>query len=340
MFQLTARPPAQSTGLEPGRLLQELSACTYHAIDTFEFERRMQERTSTNGLLGSMLSASYDGNAAKYVTLPKTKEEAAERGARTYDALQVSISGLRVDTALQSGTGILSPVRYSVIDEYKALRKDLLDRRDIPGLEALHAENPLVVGSAVYIVAPYNGEPHIFMQIKGNAVGAGEIHSAAAAGGISTKEFENSASVTEMFDQAAIRQTQEEIGLQLSARQLGRPTLFRREDATGTAAVGYVIRGLRGEDILDAYSQHIQNRKILSSDDSASGLVLLPLRGGREVLLDHGSPSLAGLKEFHVNKNGSHLARPEMPRKLRPAAQGLLASLSSSEKFYRKVLGS
>lgn len=71
------------------------------------------------------------------------------------------------------------------------------------------------------------------MQIKGNAVGEGQIHSALAAGGISMKEFQNAESINAMFLAAATRQASEELGVSLEGKNLGDPALLRFENTTG-----------------------------------------------------------------------------------------------------------
>jgi hypothetical protein len=175
----------------------------------------------------------------------------------------------------------------------------------------------------------------VIFQIKGNAVGKGEIHSAVVAGGIMEDEFRGATSVNEMFHKAACRQAQEELGLSLTSDNLRAPSFLRVENATGTVAVGYVLRELSGEEILRQYEASMQERlgKITSSDDTAAGVVIHYLDTAPQILLKDGRPALGARTEFRVTKNSGVLVPCEDPRFLRPAAQGFLAACA--EKLFR-----
>ena len=313
-------------------LLREVSGCSYEFLSsTPNFTRRDSERVEFNGV-GEALSEFYQSNRAEYDALPKTKEEAAERGVRGFDGLQVSVCPFtNIDNAE------LAPIRYSFLSAYQKLREELLSQQDYSGVVALEQENPYVLGAAVYAVTRFEGEPCIMMQIKGNAVGEGQIHSALSAGGISMKEFQNAASINAMLLAAAVRQASEELGVPLEGKNLGDPALLRFENATGNIGIGYILSGLSGSDILDAYIQHATQRIIASSDDTASGVALMPTQGIVVVSLDHGVPALSTRKEIIVTKNGAQVVTPNDSRKLRPAGQGYLAALEDP-RFLSQIL--
>ena len=313
-------------------LLREISGCSYEFLaKTPNFIRRDSERTQFDGV-GSTLSEFYKSKIAEFDALPKTKEEAAERGGKGFDGLQVSVCPFR-----DIYNAELAPIRYSFLSAYQQLRKELLAQQDYSGVAALEKENPYILGAAVYAVTKFEGQPCIMMQIKGNAIGEGQIHSALAAGGISMKEFQNAKSINDMLLAAAVRQASEELGVPLQGQNLGDPALLRFENATGNIGIGYVLSGMTGSDILDAYTQHATQRVIASSDDTASGVVLMPTQGIVVVSLDDGVPALSTRKEIIITKDGAQVVAPNDSRGLRPAGQGYLAALEDP-RFLSQLL--
>jgi hypothetical protein len=313
-------------------LLRETSGCSYQFLDkTPNFIRRDSERSAFNGV-GDVLSKFYDSHRAEYDALPKTKEEAALQGVQSFDGLQVSVCPF---TDLDKAE--IAPIRYSYLSAYQKCRKELLAAQDFSGVVALEQENPFILGAAVYAVTRYKGEPCIMMQIKGNALGKDQIHSALAAGGISMKEFQNAESINEMLLSAAVRQATEELGLPLKGENLGDPALLRLENATGNIGIGYILKGMSGSDIVDAYVEHATKRIIASSDDTARGVVLMPTQGIVMISLDGGAPALNTRQEIIVTKDGQITPPDESCRGLRPAAQGYLAALEDPD-FLRQIL--
>jgi hypothetical protein len=177
------------------------------------------------------------------------------------------------------------------------------------------------------------------MQIKGNAVGAGQIHSALIGGGLSMKEFQSEKSILGIFHDGAIRQAQEELGLQVSPENLGAPALLRIENATGNMAIGFVLGGFQGEEVLHAYIAHTSGKQKESADDSAAGVVLVPVRGILNISPEKRPPTLLTGKEVIVDADGRVTVSDSFERGLRPAAQGFLAALEDPV-FVRHLLES
>jgi len=322
-------------GADPASLpkeLRETSGCSYEPLARPPcFVRSDDERRSRHGV-GSMLSDYYEEHRSKFDGLPKTKEEAALRGEKTFDGLQVSVCPF---TDIYSAE--IAPIRYSFLRAYQELRSELIAKGDLSGVAALERENPYILGAAVYAVTRWRGEPCIMMQIKGNAVGAGQIHSALAAGGISMQEFESATSISDMLQAAAVRQASEELGLRLQGNNLGDPAIIRYEGATGNIGIGYILQGIPGSEILDRYVECATKRKITSSDDTAAGVVLMPTNAIAVVSLDGDVPALSTRTEVIVTKNGGEIVTTNEPRRLRPAAQGFLAALADP-KFLTLLL--
>ncbi len=204
-------------------------------------------------------------------------------------------------------------------------------------IAALEKENPLILGIGVYAVVRYEGKPHLMLQIKGNAIGSGQLHSGLVAGGVSIAEFSSSASPEDMLLSATKRQAKEEIGLSLEDKNLGGPSLLRLENATGNIGFGYILNGFSGTDIIDAYGEHVRQRLIASSDDTAAGVALMPAEGVVMISLDGGSPALSTRKEIIVTQEGIKTVSPDSSRALRPAGQGYLAALSEPD-FVQNLL--
>ena len=137
----TANPEALLGGTLP-RLLRGLSGCSYRTIDHVpELERSSNERRAFQGI-GPALSEYYQKNMERFGALPKTKEEAAQRGVRNFDGLQVSMRNLTTREGVPSlDAAAIAPIRYSYLTAYQEVRKSLVDSKRHEEVRELERDN-------------------------------------------------------------------------------------------------------------------------------------------------------------------------------------------------------
>jgi hypothetical protein len=120
----------QPTGTGPGRhpgptslspdALRAMSGCSYRLIEGLpHFTLHPDERTSSNGLLGPLLSDYHRLHAHLWAGMPKSKEEARALGETAYNALAVSV----VSMPNGETPGELALVRREVLLAYDKYKK-------------------------------------------------------------------------------------------------------------------------------------------------------------------------------------------------------------------------
>ena len=159
----------------------------------------------------------------------------------------------------------------------------------------------------------YEGEPVIIAQLKGDAVGKGEIHAGLVAGGISAEHLKTN----DPFFEALKTRLHEEIGFDIDL--LPSPPEFcvmidERENGFVNIAS---VNKIKLEDVKNAYLNSIKGKPL--DKLQVSGLAIIPIRNADSII--------DSIKIFKPDENGNGEFKPEK-RGIRPYTKAIIEGLA------------
>ena len=269
------------------------------------------ERTHDHHTIDQRVAETYTAN--DYHNKPKTLEEARAKGQTHFNGLSSSFTDIRT---YQTPSGIfvaadIMPTRYLIgqaMRDYMKAHPELLT-------EIIEATSPNMAGVSVIVPTKYKGQYVIIAQVKGKALGSGQIHGAAVAGNVKGKYVleENRPLIRSLQDECS-----EELGLNLRFLNSTAFTLWFGEEETGQMNVACVARNVAADTVLETYERSAQNKEYEKRE--VKGLALIPVENPKSIL-----------DSIEVFLPGKEPGWTTEKRELRPYTHALLEYLVEKE---------
>lgn len=243
----------------------------------------------------------------KYDSMPKTEEEADARGLKVFNGLMSSFPRIAYYSDGKSNivAADIAPTRYLI---GQAMR-DII-KQDELSEEEIRRMSPNMANVSIIVPVRYKGQYYLVSQIKGKALGSGEILAALVAGNVDGKYlFQNPKNP---LIEALKNECSEEIGMDLSYLN---STSFICGLDDGAAGINFVsvAKEANLDEILNSYAA-LTKQKIAKNEElelmalsmlKVSGLALTPLEKNnrfeaQNVLCFY--PNVNGLRETVENR--------------------------------------
>ncbi len=274
-------------------------------LEVFKGER-------TFDLVNKLLADTYIKQG--YDAVPKTK---AEAGGKSFNGEMSSFTSVQICPNEVIEVNIMS-TRYLFRDAVIKIAEQYGNY--------VARETSICMAHVSFIaVDMYEGKPVIIAQLKGDAVGMGQIHAGLVAGAITAKHLTTNAPLCEALKARLL----EEIGLDISL--LSNPPEFclmvdeRENGFVNIAAVGR----MKLEDVQNTYLNSIKGKPL--DKLQVSGLAIIPI--------DNASSILKEIKIFKPNGEGGGEWNVER-RGLRPYTEAIidwLADVKNQEYLIEKI---
>lgn len=260
----------------------------------------------------------------KYDEKPKTRAEADARGEKSFNGLMSSFPYIRVypDDGKNIVVADIAPTRYLVGQAM----------RDIVGSgqysdEEMKNLSPNMANVSVVVPVNIAGRYFLISQIKGKALGSGQVHAAMVAGNIDAKYLQ----ATDPFSAALREECSEEVGLDLSSLDLTSVVYMVDERETGQVNFASVARQADFINVFTAYEQSTKEK--LSQHEALEVMALceLPVAGLALVPLKDGSMGFPNIRIYQPTPTGLVVTVEE--RGVRPYTQATLDYLAKPENL-------
>jgi hypothetical protein len=283
------------------------------------FERRYDSQGDL--ALDEKVSEMYQRK--QYHLLPKTSEEAKARGAKGFNGLMSS--AVELHSYVQDGQTIvavtLAPTRYMIGQAFRDCVK-----------EGRYAPSEIPTASTdmanVSLIAPVkmDGKYYLLSQIKGKALGSGELHTGLVAGNIDAKYL----SYPNPLIATLQNECSEELGLDLSFIDSTSFIFLVDERETGQINFASVARNADISQILSSY-EAMTKRKLQNNEAlEVMALANLPIAGLALIPLEDNAPGVKGIKCYKPTNQG--LVETIEDRKVRPYTAATVDYLTKSNK--------
>ena len=245
---------------------------TIHDITIDTVERQERSLASFDSALADVYTLQG------YAELPRSKEEARAAGVSGWNGQAVSATSIEnhdgsVHLSLQAAPYFIS----------RAMRD--ATQSGVIAPEDQWEASPKLLNVSALVIAPYKGQYHLFGQVKGNALGSGQVHAALAAGGVDVKALQEEDPLRAALNTELL----EEMGLEAGDLAVSPFGMMIDESSQGMVNFVALAGHARGEDIVEAYRAHVADRlsqekdpevRALAAMSIPAGLALQPLEGG------------------------------------------------------------
>ncbi len=212
--------------------------------------------------------------------LPKSKEERDARGLKgPWDGLRSSVPRLNVylrEEGRAIVTGDLWKTRYSAGEAFRKLKEKLEKQGNPLSEEEIKYISPNMANVHLMIPTKWEGKYVLIAQIKGDALGGGQIHSSAVAGNVDGKYI--SREYADPLTQSLIDQCSDELGLDLNSIKASPWKYIINEQDTGQMAFVKIAQGVGFESVLNSYRKSVEE-KVGKKKIEVAGLTPLPVSG-------------------------------------------------------------
>ncbi len=237
-------------------------------LDAINLTFDSNERSASNETIHSAVDAMYSRQG--YDCEPKNRQEADAQGKRDFNGLTMSVREHTIDSTARSVHFTLAPIRYL----YRQAYADLLKASPLT-YEDQGALSPNIFGTALIAPVLVDGKPYLLSQIKGKALGSGEVHAGLVAGGMKT----SAASKPNPLLTTLRAETKEELGLDLDRLDTTDFSYVMDERETGHLGVYAVLRQTDLNNILGKYEAATKQRFDESKEPEVMGVANLPVGG-------------------------------------------------------------
>ncbi len=270
--------------------------------------------------------------AKSYDSHPKTQEEADARGLKHFNGLVTSVPHLHnyIFDGRNFLTLNLAPTRYLVGQAMRDCVKDGDYSED-----EIQIMSPDMLGVSLLVPVKLGGEYFLMSQIKGKALGSGQIHTALVAGNIDAKYL----GAPNPLITALQTESSEELGLDLSHMNSTSFIYLLDERETGQINLASVAMNANVVKILNAYESLTQQKLRSEEDLEVMALARLQIAGLALTPLEDGSTGIENIKCFLPSKDG--LIESVETRPIRPYTEATVQYLSDPEnvKFLLEKAG-
>jgi hypothetical protein len=289
------------------------------------FERRFDSQGDL--ALDNKVSEMYQKK--QYHLMPKTDEEARARGAKNFNGLMTS--AVELHSYIQDGQTIVSvtlaPTRYMVGQAFRDCVKEGHYASD-----EIQTASPDMANVSLIVPIKMNGSYYLLSQIKGKALGSGELHTGLVAGNVDAKYL----SAPNPFIATLQNECSEELGLNLSYMDSTSFIYLVNERETGQINFASVARNADVNKILQAYESMTKQKLQKNEDLEVMALANLPIAGLALTPLEGGSPEVKGVICYKPSKDG--LVTIVEDRKVRPYTAATVDYMKKSDQNQRFLL--
>ena len=258
----------------------------------------------------------------QYDLQPKSKKEAEERGIKHFNGLVSSATNIHVYPANGKNfvTLDLAPTRYLI---GQAMR-DCVAESSYSQEEILKM-SPDMTGVSLIVPIKIDGKYFLLSQIKGKALGSGQVHTGLVAGNVDAKYLNEPNPLVATLK----HECSEELGLDLSYMNSTSFIFLVDERETGQINFASVARNPDVDKILGSYEAMTINK--LRQDESLEVMALtrLPIAGIALMPLKDGSSGVKDIKCYKPSRDG--LIESLEDRNVRPYTAATIDYLSKKE---------
>jgi|GEM_PF-3828998 len=273
-----------------------------------------------------------------YDAAPKTEAEADERGVKNFNGLMSSFTRPFGKYPTDSGTIVtadIAPTRYLIGQAWRDLKKE-----GEVGEDELQGISPRMANVSILVPIRYKGRFHLVSQIKGKALGSGEILASPSAGNVDAtylwkclqpQKYTDADVPKDPLTAALKGEISEEVGMDLRDLDSTSFTLAI-DDGAGGINMCSIARNADLTGILHSY-EGMTRRKLAGGEKlevaalsllKVGGIALVPIEGGRraanEVVCFY--PTSDGLTE-----------KVEDIRTVRPYTEAIFEYLEDMDSF-------
>ncbi len=290
-----------------------------------------ERRFDSQGDLGvhSLVSSKYVEKG--YDQKPKTEEEAKARAERDFNGLVSSspkISAYPINHA-NLVVADIAPTRYLIGQALRDLTKEGKYQPNI-----FPQMSPDMVGVSLVVPVKIKGDYFLLSQIKGKALGSGEVHTGLVAGNVDGKYL----STEDPFVATLRNECSEEVGLDLSTLDRTAALYLVDERETGQVNFAYLARNADAQQMIHSYDRIVREKLAAGEALEVMALTAVPI-GAYLEKQESGALGLRGITVYHPTPNG--LAEKVEDRGVRPYTQATLDYLTKPEnvKFLLEKAG-
>ncbi|MFP4401263.1 MAG: hypothetical protein ACLFPQ_05250 [Candidatus Woesearchaeota archaeon] len=237
----------------------------------------------------------YEDN--NYDLRPKTSEEADARGEKHFNGLMSSAP--KIQSYPVNGKNFvtvdIAPTRYLIS---QAMR-DYVKENEVSEKE-VQKISPDMTGVSLIVPVKINGDYYLLSQVKGKALGSGQIHAGLVAGNVDAKYLNQpDPLITTLQNECS-----EELGLNLSYLDSTSFIFLIDERETGQVNFASVAMNADVQEILTAYES--MTRQKLKKDEKLEvmGLANLPVAGISLTPLENGSSGVKDITCYMPSSEG------------------------------------
>jgi hypothetical protein len=264
----------------------------------------------------------------QYNLKPKNKGEATARGEQNFNGLSTSFPRISVYQN-QNGENIVSadiaPTRF--LFKQSAIN---LNQNENLTLEQRMEISPQLANVSLIVPVKVKGEYFLMGQVKGNAIGSGQIQGPLVAGGIDYKALHTENPLITSLQQECL----EEVGMDLSYLNSTSFLFMTEESEVGSVNFSSIAQGVQLDNILSSYEASVKN-KLTKEELEVQALAKLPMQGISLIPLEKGNFGMNDIEIYTPTQTGLNLAREN--RKIRPLTQAV-ADFMSEEKNKNLIL--
>ncbi len=234
-----------------------------------------------------------------YESAPKSREEADARGIKNFNGLMSSFPRINVYTNGKETivAADIAPTRYLIGQAARDIMK-----QSVYSEEEIQKMIPCMANVSVLTPIKKEGKYYLLSQIKGKAIGSGQILAAPVAGNVDAKYL----NAVDPLTEALKNECSEEIGMDLSYLN-STSFVCMIDDGAGGRNFASVARNANLQEILNSYESDTK-RKLAKNEQlelmalsvlPVAGLALTPLEDGNNGLhnITCYKPTVDGLKE-------------------------------------------
>ena len=294
------------------------------------------ERTYNSNTIHELVRKIYEEKG--YDSAPKSRKEADELGVKNFNGLMSSFVSIEVkpNDAGNLVLATIAPTRYLVGQAMRDIMKEAKENNIVYMPEVIAALSPDMANVSLVAPVKINGEYFLLSQIKGKALGSGQVHTGLVAGNINAKYLRS-------YDNPLVATLQnecsEEIGMDLSSLNPSSFVYMVDERETGQVNFAAVAQNVDLDKVLENYEKLTKPKLTEEKKLEVMGLATLPVEGLALTPLEDGSDGLKGVTCYFPSKDG--LEKKVEDRGVRPYTQATVDYLSKKEnvKFLLEKAG-
>ncbi|MFH1588982.1 MAG: hypothetical protein ABIB43_00245 [archaeon] len=269
-----------------------------------------------------------------YDERPKSKEEAEKRGEKGFNGLTSSFPVMEFHKRDNKTWfyGYINPTRYLFGEAFRDLMKE-----ENYSKKEINAMSPNMANVSLIAPVKIDGKYFIFSQIKGDALGSGQVHAGYVAGNIAgkhvMKEYEEK--TERLLINALKQETYEEAGMNLSSMDSTAPAYFVDERETGQVNLASVVRNANVDSMLKSYEAQTIEKLLKAEKLEVNGIAMLPILGVSLIPIE-GRHNVENIVSYRPTTNG--LVKTVENRGIRPYTRIVLEHLAESKDNVKSLL--